>query len=91
MQQYGEVVHAVAPARFETRRNAVLAERAAAAVDELDTDELVQMAKAFGDEFEAATGERFPTDPHAQLNPTFPTGALILEFCRQKLNLFKGR
>ena len=24
-------------------------------------------------------------------NPTFPTGALILEFCRQKLNLFKGR
>jgi hypothetical protein len=24
-------------------------------------------------------------------NPTFPTGAAILEFCRQKLNLFKGR
>jgi hypothetical protein len=24
-------------------------------------------------------------------NPTFPTGALILEFCRRKLNLFKGR
>jgi ATP dependent DNA ligase domain len=24
-------------------------------------------------------------------SPTFPTGALILEFCRQKLNLFKGR
>jgi hypothetical protein len=24
-------------------------------------------------------------------NPTFPTGAPILEFCRQKLNLFKGR
>jgi hypothetical protein len=24
-------------------------------------------------------------------NPTFPTGPLILEFCRQKLNLFKGR
>jgi hypothetical protein len=24
-------------------------------------------------------------------NPTFPTGALILEFCWRKLNLFKGR
>jgi hypothetical protein len=24
-------------------------------------------------------------------NPTFPTGAPILEFCRRKLNLFKGR
>jgi acetate kinase len=24
-------------------------------------------------------------------SPTFPTGAPILEFCRQKLNLFKGR
>jgi hypothetical protein len=26
-----------------------------------------------------------------RLSPTFPTGAPILEFCRQKLNLFKGR
>jgi hypothetical protein len=26
-----------------------------------------------------------------QPSPTFPTGALILEFCRRKLNLFKGR
>jgi low affinity Fe/Cu permease len=26
-----------------------------------------------------------------QASPTFPTGALILEFCRRKLNLFKGR
>ena len=25
------------------------------------------------------------------VSPTFPTGAPILEFCRQKLNLFKGR
>jgi hypothetical protein len=25
------------------------------------------------------------------ISPTFPTGPLILEFCRQKLNLFKGR
>jgi pyruvate, orthophosphate dikinase len=61
VQQYGEVVHAIAPARFETRRNAVLAERAVSAVDELDTGGLGQMAKAFGDEFETATGERFPS------------------------------
>jgi hypothetical protein len=27
----------------------------------------------------------------ALASPTFPTGALILEFCRRKLNLFKGR
>jgi hypothetical protein len=25
------------------------------------------------------------------ISPTFPTGALILEFCWRKLNLFKGR
>jgi hypothetical protein len=29
--------------------------------------------------------------PRSSPNPTFPTGALILEFCRRKLNLFKGR
>jgi hypothetical protein len=29
--------------------------------------------------------------PPELASPTFPTGALILEFCRQKLNLFKGR
>jgi hypothetical protein len=27
----------------------------------------------------------------ADFSPTFPTGALILEFCRRKLNPFKGR
>jgi pyruvate,orthophosphate dikinase len=37
------------------------------AVDEPDTGGLGQMAKAFGDEFETATGERFPSDPNAQL------------------------
>ena len=67
VQQYGEVVHAVAPARFEARRNAVLAELGVSEVDELDTGGLGQMAKAFGNEFETATGERFPSDPHAQL------------------------
>jgi hypothetical protein len=35
--------------------------------------------------------EAFGTLDRATLNPTFPTGAPILEFCRRKLNLFKGR
>jgi hypothetical protein len=30
-------------------------------------------------------------DRRRTISPTFPTGALILEFCRRKLNLFKGR
>jgi Pyruvate phosphate dikinase, AMP/ATP-binding domain len=67
VQQYGEVVHAIAPARFEARRNAVLAGLGVSEVDELDTGGLGQMAEAFGDEFETATGERFPSDPHTQL------------------------
>jgi len=67
VQQYGEVVHAIAPARFAARRNAVLTEHGVSEVDELDTGGLGQMAKAFGDEFETATGERFPSDPHVQL------------------------
>jgi hypothetical protein len=32
-----------------------------------------------------------PRQPRLCASPTFPTGAPILEFCRQKLNLFKGR
>ncbi len=67
IQQYGEVVHAIAPARFDARRNAMLADLGLSEVDELDTGGLAQMAKAYGEEFEVATGERFPSDPHTQL------------------------
>jgi pyruvate,orthophosphate dikinase len=67
VQQYGEVVHTIAPARFATRRSVTLADLGASEIDELDTGGLAQIAKAFGEEFEAATGEPFPTDPHAQL------------------------
>ncbi len=67
VQQYGEVVHAIAPVRFDLRRKSVLAERGASDVNELDTRGLAHMAEVFGDEFEAATGEPFPTDPHIQL------------------------
>ncbi len=68
VQQYAEVVHAVAPARFDARRDAVLADLGAAEIAELDTGSLATMAAAFDDEFEHATGERFPTDPVQQLS-----------------------
>jgi hypothetical protein len=37
------------------------------------------------------SGWTLPLAVRLRSSPTFPTGALILEFCRQKLNLFKGR
>jgi pyruvate,orthophosphate dikinase len=67
LQQYGEVVHAVAPARFESRLKALLADLGASDVDELDTGGLKQIADAFHGEFETTAGKRFPTDPKAQL------------------------
>jgi hypothetical protein len=35
--------------------------------------------------------ERIEAKALSELSPTFPTGAPILEFCRQNLNRFKGR
>lgn len=67
VQQYGEVVHAIARMRFEKRRNAMLVELGASEVDELDTGGLREIAQAFEQEFENATGEPFPSDPHSQL------------------------
>jgi pyruvate, orthophosphate dikinase len=67
-QQYGEVVHAISPARFDARRNAALAKLGVSEISDLDTSSLSEMAKGFGDEFEAATGETFPTDPLFQLH-----------------------
>jgi pyruvate,orthophosphate dikinase len=67
IQQYGEVVHAIPPAKFERRRNAMLAELGVSEIDEADTGGLGRIAKAFGEEFETATGKRFPSDPCAQL------------------------
>jgi len=67
VQQYGEVVHAIAPVRFAARQKALLGEMGAGDVDELDTSGLKRIADAFAEEFQAATGERFPSDPRAQL------------------------
>jgi pyruvate,orthophosphate dikinase len=67
VQQYGEVVHGVAPARFARRLRGLLDELGAADLDEVDTSGLKQAAEAFKDEFQAATGKRFPPSPRTQL------------------------
>jgi ATP-dependent DNA ligase len=55
---------------------------------ELDGDDL----RGFAIETRKATLASLLRKPGAlRLSPTFPTGAPILEFCRRKLNLFKGR
>ena len=67
LQQFGEVVHGIAPAKFEGRLRTVLADLGAMDVDELATGGLRQIADAFQDEIETGAGERFPSDPQEQL------------------------
>ena len=67
VQQYGEVVHGIAPERFEKRLEAVLAELEATDVDELGASGLRRIAAAFEEEFESANGKPFPSDPNLQL------------------------
>ncbi|MGB8275877.1 MAG: pyruvate, phosphate dikinase [Alphaproteobacteria bacterium] len=67
VQQYGEVVHAIPPARFERRLKALFADLGASDGDELDTGGLERIAHALQDDFESATGRRLPSDPLAQL------------------------
>ncbi len=67
VRQYGEVVHGIAPARFDVRTLELLNARGLSEVDELDTDGLKQLAAVFEEEFETRTGMDFPTDPLVQL------------------------
>lgn len=67
VQQYGEVVHAIAPAHFEQRLASVLDAMGIGDVDELDTAGLKQISDAYLAEFALLTGKRFPADPRAQL------------------------
>lgn len=67
MQQYGEVVHAIPPARFAARLKGVLDELHAADADELGTEGLKQLGAAFGETYQTATGVGFPADPRKQL------------------------
>lgn len=67
VQQYGEVVHGIAPACFEGRVRTLLDARALTDMDDFDTDGLKELAAAFEQEFETRTGKIFPSDPLAQL------------------------
>ncbi len=67
VQQYGEVVHAIAAARFAGRLKSLLAQQGAEDTDELDTGGLKELAQALRDEFQAATGTRFPENSRTQL------------------------
>ena len=68
VQQYGEVVHAVAPARFASRLKDVLDRFQVADVEELGTEGLKHLATAFRETYQTATGSRFPNDPRRQLS-----------------------
>jgi len=67
LQQFGEVVHAIAPARFESRLKALLGDLGVSAGDELDTGGLRRIAHAFRDEFVSASGRQLPSEPRVQL------------------------
>jgi pyruvate,orthophosphate dikinase len=67
VQQYGEVVRAIAPARFEAPARAILEERAAREIGDLDTAGLERLAEAFEQVYEAETGEPFPADLLVQI------------------------
>jgi pyruvate, orthophosphate dikinase len=90
IQQYGEVVHAIPPARFDAQRDALIAAHGASEVGELDTRSLAAMGEAFDGAFEEATGERFPTDPliqlHAAIEAVFRSWASARAQSYRKLN-----
>jgi len=67
IQQYGEVVHAIAPSRFEEREKTLLAQLSAATIEDLDTAGLAMLAAGFEEEFEASASRPFPTDPLRQI------------------------
>ncbi|MFZ4806234.1 MAG: PEP/pyruvate-binding domain-containing protein [Hyphomicrobiaceae bacterium] len=67
IEQFGEVVHAVAPAVFEDCCRTTLAERGCASLEEADTAGLHEVVKAYLDRFQIETGAPFPEDPLAQL------------------------
>lgn len=70
IEQYGEVVHAIEPRRFEEVVAAELSVANAASCSELDTQSLRAIVAGHEDAFEEAAGERFPEEPMAQLMAT---------------------
>lgn len=71
IQQYGEVVHHIAPARFEAAARECLSANGSDNLDALDTSGLEGLAAAYEEVFESEAGRPFPDDPMVQL-----TGAI---------------
>ena len=67
VQQYGEVVHGIAPSRFSEKIHERLAATRATDLDELSTSDLAGVCRDFEEIFEAETGKAFPDDPFRQL------------------------
>jgi pyruvate,orthophosphate dikinase len=68
VQQYGEVVLGIPPARFNERLREFCAGREPPDVDLLDTNELAALAASFEEVFTAESGHPFPQDPMRQLS-----------------------
>lgn len=67
IQQFGEVVHHIPPARFEAKLAEVLADSHAVNIAELGTMDLKQLVAAFEAVFRTETGAAIPDDPRRQL------------------------
>jgi len=67
VQQYGEVVHDIAPNRFQEALAAQLSGSVSGEIGDLSSRGLRQLAEMFEDIFEVDTGKSFPQDPATQL------------------------
>lgn len=67
VQQYAEVVHGIAAARFDAILAAKLAAEQVSGVYDLDSDALDALAATYRSTFQELVGTPFPNSPHAQL------------------------
>ena len=67
VQQYGEVVHGLAPTLFESRQKAALIDRGLSDIDEIDSNGLREIADADLEVFETSAGRAIPSEPNTQL------------------------
>jgi len=67
IEQFGEVVHAIAPAVFEARCRTTLAEHGWTTLEDIDTAGLHEVVQAQLDQFQIETGTPFPEEQLVQL------------------------
>ena len=67
IEQFGEVVHAIAPAVFETRCRSTLEAHGATTLEDVDTAGLHDVVLACLDQFQTETGAPFPEEPLVQV------------------------